>query len=505
MKKRELNSLIYGFSATADAIKKLETSGLLSVRVWIEHATLHGTLHGTHKYNDLLFGTNQKVDIKYDIPTDLYIKIFDKHFNLFLSNLSRIDSYTGLHSAYPYATNLFNVLVSKLYDMLVSNEIDVVIHSQYPHEVVDTLVFVIAKEIGIATLMMPPLFYVSPARFFITEEFYEYGLWKERPIVDQDVKFDLSQFGMTQVDLKKHAKTGYLQKIGPIFKSKFPRGIYNRILAQVYRYNLRAKTSCSIDLSSKDFVYFPLHYQPEASICAQSHIVWEDQLLLIEKLAKRIPDNWLIVIKENPMQTFYYRDQIFFDRISCISNVVIVPASHSSRDLVANSKCVATVTGTVGWEALARGIPVIYSGFPLYREISGAYRYNDDLNFSAILATPIQKSVVIDEGSEMLKRAYRGNPTMEVGEIDDSDANCELVADAIKCYIEAHSKRFEHGFAARSRIEFHTGNLKNSGRNGASKNTPIIRWRYALIPALLGAILSSFGGLVNKFKLSGAK
>ena len=94
---------------------------------------------------------------------------------------------------------------------------------------------------------------------------------------------------------------------------------------------------------------------------------------------------------------------------------------------------------------------------------------------------------------------------MEVGEIDDSDANCELVADAIKCYIEAHSKRFEHGFAARSRIEFHTGNLKNSGRNGASKNTPIIRWRYALIPALLGAILSSFGGLVNKFKLSGAK
>ncbi len=55
------------------------------------------------------------------------------------------------------------------------------------------------------------------------------------------------------------------------------------------------------------YVYFPLHYEPERTTNPDGGI-FHDQFLTIVFLRKMIPDNIDIIIKEHPSQ-FFHRDK----------------------------------------------------------------------------------------------------------------------------------------------------------------------------------------------------
>ncbi len=128
----------------------------------------------------------------------------------------------------------------------------------------------------------------------------------------------------------------------------------------------------------KPFVYFPLNFQPERTSSPQAG-VYNEQILAIETLATALPEGWEVYVKEHPSQwlmrskTQYssVRYPGYYRRIASISNVRLVPITADSFMLTEKAQAVATVGGTVGWEALLRGQAPLVFGIPWYRDCPG--------------------------------------------------------------------------------------------------------------------------------------
>lgn len=132
---------------------------------------------------------------------------------------------------------------------------------------------------------------------------------------------------------------------------------------------------------SKKYIYVALHNQPEASTSAMGG-VFVDQFLMIELLSKTIPKNWTLYVKESPMQWYGFRAHMgryknYYKKIAEIPNVVIIPTETDTFELIKHAKAVATVTGTVGWEAILRGVPVLVFGYIFYMFCDGVFRVRD--------------------------------------------------------------------------------------------------------------------------------
>ena len=129
---------------------------------------------------------------------------------------------------------------------------------------------------------------------------------------------------------------------------------------------------------NKKYIYFPLHYQPE---CNTSPVggYFADQILAVKTLSSALPEGWIIYVKENIAQWNYHNAQAnsfrysgYYRELARIKNVFLLPPEVSSFDLAAKSQAVATISGTAGWESLARGKPVLFFGYPWYQHCDGA-------------------------------------------------------------------------------------------------------------------------------------
>ena len=127
---------------------------------------------------------------------------------------------------------------------------------------------------------------------------------------------------------------------------------------------------------SADYVYYAMGYQPENTNCPEGGL-FGDQLLAVSLLSECAPAGWRIVVKEHPNQLknggrgagdygFLGRQASMYSALSALENVDLVDTSTDQFKLIDNSRAVATLTGTVGWEAAARGVPVITLGHAWY-------------------------------------------------------------------------------------------------------------------------------------------
>lgn len=121
------------------------------------------------------------------------------------------------------------------------------------------------------------------------------------------------------------------------------------------------------------FVYFPLHFQPEASTGAKGrHFV--EQREAIALLAQSLPSGWLLVVKEHPHQyrRLYARENFFWSRIASIPNVIIVNHEVDSRTLTEASEGIVSIShSSIATEAWVAGKRVVFLGDSHLREAPG--------------------------------------------------------------------------------------------------------------------------------------
>lgn len=128
----------------------------------------------------------------------------------------------------------------------------------------------------------------------------------------------------------------------------------------------------------ENYVFLALHYQPERATVPMGG-VFGDQLVIADWLLAALPPGWKLYVKEHPWQLQPFgrgevqRSTTFYERLCRDKNVLLVSRDAPTIDLVRGAKAVATVTGSVGWDALCAGVPVIVFGAAWYRDCSGVH------------------------------------------------------------------------------------------------------------------------------------
>lgn len=403
-----LNIISCGFGSRRDILFRLQESGMIKICAHFDYENDDFSINML----DLVFNHAQYKPLTYQMPIALFQEFQEKNFLLFFANLGRLDSYTGGHTDYADSVYLFRCLTLYLFDLFLKENIQLILIGHLPHEIVDTLMERLAHflEIPVRLAVTPPY---QTGRFFSLSSSANYGLFKKNKIVGNSKEIDSQELIIQSKSQDKNNAWVILcekirqSKISELY-SNTRLIIYNHALLKEYEKNISNITRRKEELPEK-YVYFPLHYQPEASTISFANITFDDQVLCIESLAKKLPKEYVIVVKEHPSQVFYWRSALFFDRLASIPQVMVVPVHVDSHTLIKRSQFIATVSGTAGWEALHFGVPVVYFGYPTYREMSGAFAFSDDLDIQAeVLGYKVNQMTLKQELLHMQNTAYPG-------------------------------------------------------------------------------------------------
>ncbi len=144
---------------------------------------------------------------------------------------------------------------------------------------------------------------------------------------------------------------------------------------QLYRsYQSLAITS----LPTQPFVVYFMHYQPERSSLPVGQS-YTQQWMAIRALASALPPGWKLLVREHPTTWLrpldpFVRTRGIYADIAALANTRVCSMDIDTFALVDGSMAVATLTGSVGFQALIRGRPVLAFGLAPYKDHPACYR-----------------------------------------------------------------------------------------------------------------------------------
>jgi hypothetical protein len=137
------------------------------------------------------------------------------------------------------------------------------------------------------------------------------------------------------------------------------------------------KLTKNVDLS-KPYVFAALQCEPERQSCPCGD-VFANQYLMIDMLSKLVPDDWKVYVKEHVSEFTSYqaaersKTVEYYNMIAAMPKVELVPLGITSFELIDHAKAVSTVSGTIGWESVAREKPALLFGHSWFRNCNGVF------------------------------------------------------------------------------------------------------------------------------------
>ncbi len=150
----------------------------------------------------------------------------------------------------------------------------------------------------------------------------------------------------------------YIKAIGIVYKRwSYARPIWKRTL----ELNSYYESIAEMPVDGEKYIYFALHYQPEASSNPQGGFYF-DQRIPVRILSECVPDDVKIYVKSHPEQLAPFRSKEYYDELAAMRNVRIIKQDCGTFDLIKKSIAVSSLTGTVCWESQFYNIPAILFG-----------------------------------------------------------------------------------------------------------------------------------------------
>ena len=342
----------------------------------------------------------------------------------------------------------YHILADAMANEIISHEINHILFFNIPHLAYDTIIYQLAISLKIEITIVTQSLFAN--KFFSLRRIENYG------DIDREKSFtakiahkipEIDLFYMKKIKQKKE-KSGsinlkaflsftlfvlfknpsllfrpfyslkILNQINKIYQ-RFPKwrdpfANFFHVNELAYFEHLAEFELNKLDLG-KRFVYFPLPMQPEMTTSAIGGS-YRDQLLALEHLSKILPKDVKIFVKENPKQGSFSRGPLFFHRLSRIKSVIFVPSYADTNELTKKAIFIATVTGTVGWEALCIGKSVLVFGNAWYKNFPGVTLYKEGLLFQNIIENVPQKkdveltfnNLMASSHDGVVDRAYTG-------------------------------------------------------------------------------------------------
>jgi hypothetical protein len=188
-------------------------------------------------------------------------------------------------------------------------------------------------------------------------------------------------------DSRVHGIYAYKEK-DVMFRDSYQSGFYsvkhwfqtfrNEIATLKSHRDYRSRAKTLPDATATKYVFCCLSLQPEGSSQPMGELL-SHQFLMVNMLVNCTPSDWEVWVKEHPCQFMVgggapnHRNERYYQMLVEMPRVRLVPLDLDQFYLVDNSCAVATLTGSVGWEALVRGKPALTFGHIWYGECQGAY------------------------------------------------------------------------------------------------------------------------------------
>lgn len=135
--------------------------------------------------------------------------------------------------------------------------------------------------------------------------------------------------------------------------------------------------NCINQIEDEYFLYLPLHTEPEAKILATAPF-FSDQINMVENVARSIPANQILYVKEHPGQrSKFWRSIDDYERIIKLQNVKMIHPDFNSQTLISKSTAIISIMGSTGFEALFYKKPVFLFSDEYYDVLSMVQKIHD--------------------------------------------------------------------------------------------------------------------------------
>ena len=164
-------------------------------------------------------------------------------------------------------------------------------------------------------------------------------------------------------------------------------------LVKSYRENFLNRNSKKIIGNNQRFVFFPLQYDPERTISINAPF-HTNQLNIITNIAKSLPVDYLLYVKEHPdMKLRGWRKIFFYKEILELPNVTLIHPSVKSDEILKKCLLVITITGTSGFDVLFYGKPSIVFSDVSYSYLPFVYRVKNIEELPQLIRTVLKTKV----------------------------------------------------------------------------------------------------------------
>jgi capsule polysaccharide modification protein KpsS len=122
----------------------------------------------------------------------------------------------------------------------------------------------------------------------------------------------------------------------------------------------------------KKYLIYPLHFHPEASTSVLSRHYFHE-LEVIRNIAFSLPNDAILVVKEHKANVGN-NNKKFYRQISSFPQTILLDPYYPLGNILTKFDAVVTLTSTMGYEALAKGLPVYILGEVFYDTFPGAVK-----------------------------------------------------------------------------------------------------------------------------------
>ena len=139
-------------------------------------------------------------------------------------------------------------------------------------------------------------------------------------------------------------------------------------------------------IKDKKIIYYPMHVNNDFAITFRS-IEYFDQIKFISFLAKKIPQDYYLVIKEHPAREGNLNFNIVKELLKKNDNIIFLNTNINTYKILNLSSLVVTINSKSGFEAILNNNKLISLGESYYKE----YRYNHVLSNLSSLKNSLEK------------------------------------------------------------------------------------------------------------------
>ena len=196
-----------------------------------------------------------------------------------------------------------------------------------------------------------------------------------------------------------------------------------------------------------------MHLQPEMTTQPEAGI-FEDHYLVLEQIIQALPKGWKIYMKENPRQydvTINKISAMNFRDVSDLQNLIkaspqveFVKQSIKTPDIIKNAKAVVTQTGTVGWECLTSGKPIISVAKPWYSGCASCYKVRS-VEELKVAIDKVVKATKDEVTADLMRFLHFYQDKLFVGSLAD-DSNVAYNTRPYEALIKGHASAIAEFF-----------------------------------------------------------